>query len=98
MPTEPRTTSARSEGSLDRQDADLLATVGRLVDEEHLLRNQAAHTPFDRATERRRLADLELQLDQCWDLLRQRRARRESGQDPEGARARPAGEVSGYRQ
>jgi hypothetical protein len=37
-------------------------------------------------------------LDQCWDLLRQRRARREFGENPEGAQARPAGEVEGYQQ
>ncbi|MET9087749.1 DUF2630 family protein [Streptomyces sp. NPDC004237] len=43
-----------------------------------------------------RLARLETELDRCWDLLRQRRARVEAGQDPTGASVRPASEVEGY--
>ncbi|MET0479597.1 MAG: DUF2630 family protein, partial [Actinomycetota bacterium] len=45
-----------------------------------------------------RLQDLEVQLDQCWDLLRQRRARRDAGQDPDAAHVRPEGTVEGYLQ
>jgi hypothetical protein len=41
---------------------------------------------------------VEESLDQCWDLLRQRRARREFGEDPSGTNARPAPEVEGYLQ
>ena len=46
--------------------------------------------------EHARLRDLEVQLDQCWDLLRQRQARREFGEDPAGAQVRPPSEVEGY--
>ena len=48
--------------------------------------------------ERERLRSAEEALDQCWDLLRQRRARREFGENPDEAAARPAGEVEGYMQ
>jgi hypothetical protein len=71
-------------------DADILGVIKALVDEEHSLSGDAD------ARERR--THLEEQLDQCWDLLRQRQARREAGQDPEDASARPIGEVEGYLQ
>ena len=48
--------------------------------------------------ERGRLREVEEALDQCWDLLRQRRAARDAGQDPEGAQSRPTSEVEGYLQ
>ena len=48
--------------------------------------------------DQRRLRELEVQLDQCWDLLRQRRARRHAGQDPDAAEARDEGVVEGYQQ
>ena len=48
--------------------------------------------------ERTRLEQIRVELDQCWDLLRQRRARREFGQDPDGAAVRPANVVEGYEQ
>jgi hypothetical protein len=47
--------------------------------------------------ERERLTALEHELDQCWDLLRQRRALTEAGEDPGGARVRPSSTVEGYR-
>jgi hypothetical protein len=62
------------------------------MDEEHTLRSGDA--PVDRD----RLEQVEEMLDQCWDLLRQRRARREFGEDPEAARARDVGTVEGYQQ
>ncbi|HVW80601.1 MAG TPA: DUF2630 family protein [Mycobacteriales bacterium] len=71
-------------------DADILSQIKALVDEEHSLAGGSENH------ERRQ--HLEEQLDQCWDLLRQRQARREAGQDPEEARARPIGEVEGYLQ
>jgi hypothetical protein len=71
-------------------DEDILSRINALVDEEHGLAGRAD------AAERRR--ELEEQLDQCWDLLRQRQARRESGGDPSQARARPVGEVENYLQ
>jgi hypothetical protein len=48
--------------------------------------------------ERARLRTVEESLDQCWDLLRQRRARREAGESPDQASVRPTGEVEGYMQ
>jgi hypothetical protein len=77
-------------------DAGLLDQINALVHEEHTLREQAEAGQFDGEAEHARLRELEVQLDQCWDLLRQRRARREFGEDPEGAQVRSAGEVEGY--
>ncbi|MGH3412365.1 MAG: DUF2630 family protein [Marmoricola sp.] len=70
-------------------DSDLLGTIRGLVDEEHQLRSSGERDP-------ERLRHLEEQLDQCWDLLRQRRARREYGESPEGAHVRSTGTVEGY--
>jgi len=70
-------------------DDDIFSRIKALVDEEHALSGGDA-------AERRR--DLEEQLDQCWDLLRQRQARREFGEDANEAQARPVGEVEGYLQ
>jgi hypothetical protein len=75
-------------------DAEIHETITALVAEEHQLRGQSSHTDEDRA----RLRRLEEALDQCWDLLRQRDARRDAGADPEGAQARPVSEVEGYLQ
>jgi hypothetical protein len=77
-------------------DAGLLEQINSLVHEEHLLRELLQAGTIGSADEHARLRELEVQLDQCWDLLRQRRARREFGEDPEGAQVRPAGEVEGY--
>jgi hypothetical protein len=79
-------------------DAEVLQRINHLVEEEHRLRDHAAggHPLSDEDTTR--LAALEVGLDQCWDLLRQRRAARETGGDPEQAHARPTGEVEGYLQ
>jgi Protein of unknown function (DUF2630) len=79
-------------------DAGVLEQINALVLEEHQLREQAQAGSVTSEEEHARLSELEVQLDQCWDLLRQRRARREYGEDPEGAQVRPAGEVEGYRQ
>jgi hypothetical protein len=77
-------------------DRDILTEVNRLVAEEQTLRAQLQHREIDESEEHQRLRALEIQLDQCWDLLRQRRALRETGQDPDQAAVRPAGEVEGY--
>ncbi|MCV7356466.1 DUF2630 family protein [Mycolicibacterium fluoranthenivorans] len=77
-------------------DADILAEVNKLVAEEKELRTALQHREIDESTEHQRLRSIEVQLDQCWDLLRQRRALRESGGDPDDAAARPAEEVEGY--
>jgi hypothetical protein len=79
------------------EDEELVARIGELVAEEHRL--QASHQAEgldDQA--RARLDQLERALDQCWDLLRQRRAKRAAGQDPETAALRPADVVEEYRQ
>ena len=75
-------------------EKDILSRIHALVDEEHGLREGTDHTDDQRS----RMQDLEVQLDQCWDLLRQRRAKRQYGEDPEEAEARPAREVEGYLQ
>ena len=79
-------------------DSQLIARIGELVDEEHRLEKQlAGHNTPDEASQKR-VAELEVALDQCWDLLRQRRARRNAGENPDVAAVRDAGTVEGYRQ
>lgn len=75
-------------------DEDLHERIAKLVDQEHQLRAQASHT----AEQRKELDQLEVLLDQAWDLLRQRQALRDAGQDPAQAGTRPASEVEGYLQ
>lgn len=78
-------------------DSTVLAHINELVDEEKRLR--AAHRGQGLVgDDRRRLETIERQLDQCWDLLRQRRAREEYGENPDSAHERPASEVEGYLQ
>lgn len=74
-----------------------LDRISALSDEEHALREREAHGPLPES-ERLRLAEVEVLLDQAWDLLRQRRARRDAGLDPDDAKARDIGTVEGYRQ
>ena len=76
-------------------DTDVLTQINRLADEEHELYERASHGTLTEA-DHRRLRDLEVRLDQCWDLLHQRRARRRAGQNPDEARVRDAGTVEGY--
>ena len=64
------------------------------MEEEHRLRDTTEHTPEQRA----RMTELEAHLDQAWDLLRQRRAKSQYGEDPDEATARPEPEVEGYLQ
>jgi hypothetical protein len=78
-------------------DGQIIGRIDELIAEEHTLRSRAVGHGLS-TDEQARLESLEQQLDQCWDLLRQRRARTEFGQDPDDARARSAGEVEGYRQ
>jgi Protein of unknown function (DUF2630) len=80
------------------EDDDILARVQQLVDEEHQLRQRAATGELAAAEEQARLRQTEAALDQCWDLLRQRRARRDAGEEATAARLRPAEEVEGYLQ
>jgi len=74
------------------EDQTILDRITALVDEEHQLR-QNATAPEANAE---RLKSVEEQLDQCWDLLRQRRAKREFGADPESAAPRDIGTVENY--
>jgi hypothetical protein len=78
------------------KDQDILTQVNKLVAEEQQLRAKLQHQDVDETDEHQRLRALEIELDQCWDLLRQRRALRETGRDPREARVRPADEVEGY--
>ena len=75
-------------------DSEVLAHITQLVSEEHALENQPSHTDDDHA----RLKHLQVALDQCWDLLRQRRARREFGGNPDDAETRPTDVVEKYKQ
>ncbi|HEY2198452.1 MAG TPA: DUF2630 family protein [Mycobacterium sp.] len=77
-------------------DNDALSRINRLVAEEKALREQLQHGEISESEEHKRLRQLEIELDQCWDLLRQRRALRETGGDPREAAVRPADEVEGY--
>jgi hypothetical protein len=79
-------------------EKQILHRISELVDEEHQLRAQQQRGGIDSAEEQARLRELEISLDQCWDLLRQRRAAAETGGDPGAAKPRPAGEVEGYLQ
>jgi hypothetical protein len=71
-------------------DQDIRDHIKALVEEEHRL-NESGHDPTRRE-------HLEEQLDQCWDLLRQRQAKRAAGIDPDEAAARPTSTVENYRQ
>jgi hypothetical protein len=78
-------------------DAQVHGKIEQLVAEEHELWEREARGDAGDA-DRHRLAELQVALDQCWDLLRQRRARREAGQDPDTAQSRPSDVVEGYQQ
>ena len=79
-------------------DKEILARISGLIETEHDLRSQLAEGKLSSEHEREQLRSAEEALDQCWDLLRQRRARREFGESPDGAQARPVSEVEGYQQ
>jgi hypothetical protein len=77
------------------EDQRVFTQINELADEEHQLwqkesRGQASES--DRA----RLQEISVTLDQCWDLLHQRRALRSAGEDPDQARVRDEGTVEGY--
>ena len=70
-------------------DDDIYSRIKYLIDEEHTLAGPESAS---------RRQQLEEQLDQCWDLLRQRQARREFGDDADGAEVRSAQQVENYLQ
>ena len=76
-------------------DQSVLNHIEKLVDEEHSLLDADEATHHDKHA---RLKAVEVELDRCWDLLRQRRARREFGQDPDDASERDASTVENYLQ
>ena len=78
-------------------DAGIHSTIEDLVAEEHELWAREGDGTATEA-DRRRLEEIKVSLDQCWDLLRQRKALREFGRDPESAEVRPADVVEGYEQ
>jgi hypothetical protein len=75
-------------------EKDILGRISSLVEEEHELRETPEHDDAQRA----RITELETQLDQCWDLLRQRRAKRQYGENPDEAEPRPEPQVESYLQ
>ena len=77
-------------------DREILQRIGQLVDDEHGLYQRAEQEHGLNEDEVARLRGLEVTLDQCWDLLRQRRARREFGLDPDAAKPRDATTVERY--
>ena len=78
-------------------DAEIHGTIERLVAEEHeLWERESAGNSTD--SDAQRLQQLTVSLDQCWDMLRQRRALREAGRDPDDAQVRPPEVVERYQQ
>jgi hypothetical protein len=77
------------------EDSDVLSRINDLAHEEHALWTKESRQEAS-AAERRRLEQLQLTLDQCWDLLHQRRARRAAGLRPDDAQLRDASTVEGY--
>jgi hypothetical protein len=78
----------------EKNDQSVLSHIDQLVKEEERLYAKNGLTDEDQA----RLAEVRVALDQCWDLLRQRRALREFGEDPDKAKVRPAKIVENYEQ
>jgi hypothetical protein len=78
----------------EKSDQSVLGHIDQLVKEEERLYAKNGLTEDDQA----RLAEVKVALDQCWDLLRQRRALREFGEDPDKAKVRPAKIVENYEQ
>jgi hypothetical protein len=80
-------------------DQSIAAHIERLVSEEHELRSREQVDDDDAlARDNARLHEVEVELDRCWDLLRQRRAARDAGGDPDQAQVRDASTVEGYLQ
>ena len=78
-------------------DSSVQGRIEKLVEEERACSRSREGKGPD-AEEHRRLEEVKVELDRCWDLLRQRRAYEEFGQDPDQASARDAGTVEGYEQ
>ena len=83
--------------STQATDQPVLAHIQELVEEEHRLFGQGEHGALGDA-DRQKLTEVQVELDRCWDLLRQRRALRQAGQDPDMAQVRSAQVVENYEQ
>jgi hypothetical protein len=79
-------------------DKAVLSRISDLVEEEHHLRRRRQAGELSTEDERARLRDVEEALDQCWDLLRRRRAAREQGGDPDAEQVRDTSTVETYLQ
>ena len=77
-------------------DSDIQGRIRTLIEQEHQLREALAAGEITADEEHARLKGVEVELDQCWDLLRQRRAKREYGEDPATAATRDPGTVESY--
>ncbi|MCW2795154.1 DUF2630 family protein [Nocardioides sp.] len=77
-------------------DIDIQQHIRDLIEEEHRLRDSLSAGDISPGEEHERLSSVEVELDQCWDLLRQRRAKREYGESADDAEVRPPGTVEGY--
>jgi len=77
------------------EDQELIDRINTLANEEHELFSRESQSGVT-AEERERMRLIELTLDQCWDLLHQRRARRNAGLNPDDASVRDASVVEGY--
>ena len=75
-------------------DKDIRSQIEALVEEEHRLRDSPEHTDEQRA----RMGQIEAERDQLWDLIRQRDAKRQYGEDPDEASPRPEPQVENYLQ
>jgi len=80
------------------EERTILHHIGELVEEEHRLRSAMQNAQLDSEDERARLRVLEHSLDQCWDVLRRRRAASDYARDPDSVEPRPVDEVEGYLQ
>ena len=78
-------------------DKEIVARIGSLADEERRLEESHAGDGLS-GEDLERLKSIEVALDQCWDLLRQRRAKSEFGDNPDNAQVRPRNVVEEYRQ
>jgi hypothetical protein len=85
----------RQEEVESMEDQSILHRINQLVDEEHALLDETENGVLD-PDRHQRLQKVQVTLDQCWDLLRQRRARRDFGEDPDKVEVRDAKTVEGY--
>jgi predicted nuclease with TOPRIM domain len=77
-------------------DEQITERIEQLERDREALRDDEARRPADADADADRLEEIRVELDRLWDLLRQRRALREAGQDPDGAQERDAGTVENY--